>query len=98
MTKGVTNASAFAAQAAASAAVAGLTLSEVQLSRLARRGSGSPSRSVPAGFREPFGESFYQSISPALMILSSDIAWLARVEKVNLFEETLETPSFPLAR
>jgi diphosphomevalonate decarboxylase len=46
------SASAFAALAASSAAAAGLTLSEEQLSRLARRGSGSASRSVPAGFVE----------------------------------------------
>ena len=46
------SAAAFAALALASSHAAGLTLSEVQLSRLARRGSGSASRSIPSGFVE----------------------------------------------
>lgn len=46
------SAAAFAALALASAAAAGLALSEADLSRLARRGSGSACRSVPAGFVE----------------------------------------------
>ncbi|MBI5824697.1 MAG: diphosphomevalonate decarboxylase [Chloroflexi bacterium] len=46
------SAAAFAALALASSRAAGLTLSEAQLSRLARRGSGSASRSIPAGFVE----------------------------------------------
>lgn len=41
---------AFAALSVAAAAAAGLDLDETALSRLARRGSGSASRSVPAGF------------------------------------------------
>ncbi len=44
------SASAFAALSVAAAAAAGLSLDEAALSRLARRGSGSASRSVPAGF------------------------------------------------
>jgi diphosphomevalonate decarboxylase len=44
--------SAFAALALAAAAAAGLRLAEPDLSRLARRGSGSASRSVPPGFVE----------------------------------------------
>jgi diphosphomevalonate decarboxylase len=44
--------SGFAALALAAAAAAGLNLDEPALSRLARRGSGSASRSVPAGFVE----------------------------------------------
>lgn len=44
--------SAFAALALAASAAAGLQLDEAALSRLARRGSGSASRSVPAGFVE----------------------------------------------
>jgi len=44
--------SAFAALALAASAAAGLALDEAALSRLARRGSGSASRSVPAGFVE----------------------------------------------
>ncbi len=46
------SASAFAALAVASAAAAGLHLDEAELSRLARTGSGSACRSVPAGFVE----------------------------------------------
>ncbi len=46
------SAAAFAALALASSHAAGLTLSEAQLSRLARRGSGSASRSIPSGFVE----------------------------------------------
>lgn len=44
--------SAFAALALAASAAAGLALDETALSRLARRGSGSASRSVPGGFVE----------------------------------------------
>ncbi len=44
------SASAFAALSLAGAAAAGLDLTEADLSRLARRGSGSASRSVPGGF------------------------------------------------
>lgn len=46
------SAAAFAALALASSQAAGLTLSEAQLSRLARCGSGSASRSIPSGFAE----------------------------------------------
>ncbi|HEY2982279.1 MAG TPA: diphosphomevalonate decarboxylase [Anaerolineales bacterium] len=46
------SASAFAALALAAVRAAGLELSEPELSRLARRGSGSACRSVPAGFVE----------------------------------------------
>jgi diphosphomevalonate decarboxylase len=46
------SAAAFAALALASSRAAGLTLSEADLSRLARRGSGSACRSVPGGFVE----------------------------------------------
>jgi diphosphomevalonate decarboxylase len=46
------SASAFAALALAASKAAGLNLSERDLSRLARRGSGSAARSVPAGFVE----------------------------------------------
>lgn len=44
------SASAFAALSLAASRAAGLALDEVALSRLARRGSGSACRSVPAGF------------------------------------------------
>ncbi|RMF00553.1 MAG: diphosphomevalonate decarboxylase [Chloroflexi bacterium] len=46
------SAAAFAALAVAGAAAAGLPPVEARLSRLARRGSGSASRSVPSGFCE----------------------------------------------
>ena len=46
------SASAFAALAVAASKAAGLELDEASLSRLARRGSGSACRSVPAGFVE----------------------------------------------
>ena len=46
------SASAFAALALAGSKAAGLSLSEPELSRLARRGSGSASRSIPSGFVE----------------------------------------------
>ena len=46
------SASAFAALALAASKAAGLSLAEADLSRLARRGSGSASRSIPGGFVE----------------------------------------------
>ena len=46
------SAAAFAALALAASKAAGLDLSESELSRLARRGSGSAARSIPAGFVE----------------------------------------------
>jgi diphosphomevalonate decarboxylase len=46
------SASAFAALALAGSTAAGLRLSEQELSRLARRGSGSAARSIPSGFVE----------------------------------------------
>src|SRR5919108_1974608 len=46
------SASAFAALALAGSKAAGLNLGEPELSRLARRGSGSASRSIPSGFVE----------------------------------------------
>ncbi len=63
------SASAFAALALAATQAAGLGLSEAELSRLARRGSGSASRSVPGGFVEWYAgntdeESFAESIAP----------------------------------
>ena len=63
------SASAFAALSLAAAAALGLELDEAALSRLARRGSGSACRSVPAGFVEWMPEdtepsSFAHTIAP----------------------------------
>lgn len=64
------SASAFAALAMAASHAIGLNLHEKDLSRLARRGSGSASRSIPNGFVEwqagtSDADSFAFSISPA---------------------------------
>ena len=64
------SASGFAALAVAASTAAGMTLSEAELSRLARRGSGSACRSVPDGFVEwemgtDDATSFARSIAPA---------------------------------
>ena len=63
------SASAFAALSLAASAAAGLQLSERELSRLARTGSGSACRSVPGGFvewqaGESDADSFAFSIAP----------------------------------
>lgn len=63
------SASAFAALAVATAAAAGLQLTERDLSRLARRGSGSACRSIPGGFVEWLpgdtdGDSYAYSLAP----------------------------------
>ncbi len=63
------SASAFAALALAAARALGLELTEPELSRLARRGSGSACRSIPAGFVEwnagsTDQDSFARSIAP----------------------------------
>jgi diphosphomevalonate decarboxylase len=56
------SASAFAALTVAGAAAAGLSLTEQELSALARRGSGSAARSIPAGFVEwPVSDSSEES-------------------------------------
>ncbi|MFN8435145.1 MAG: diphosphomevalonate decarboxylase [Anaerolineales bacterium] len=64
------SAAAFAALAMAASKAAGLDLSEPELSVLARRGSGSASRSIPAGFVEwkmgnAESDSYAFSIAPA---------------------------------
>jgi len=64
------SAAAFAALAAAGSQAFGLDLSEKELSMLARRGSGSASRSIPGGFVEwhagiKNSDSFAESITPA---------------------------------
>lgn len=64
------SASAFAALSLAASKAIGLDLSEKDLSRLARRGSGSACRSIPGGFVEWFAgksdsDSYAESIAPA---------------------------------
>ncbi|MDP2964649.1 MAG: diphosphomevalonate decarboxylase [Pelolinea sp.] len=64
------SASGFAALAAAGSKAFGLDLSEKELSMLARRGSGSASRSIPDGFVEwhagkKDADSYAESIAPA---------------------------------
>jgi diphosphomevalonate decarboxylase len=64
------SAAAFAALAAAGSQAFGLALTEKELSMLARRGSGSASRSIPGGFVEWHAgkydsDSFAESIAPA---------------------------------
>jgi diphosphomevalonate decarboxylase len=61
------SASAFAALALASSRAAGLELSEADLSRLARTGSGSASRSIPGGFVEwHYGTDHISSFSESI--------------------------------
>ena len=64
------SASGFAALTVAACAAAGLDLTERELSALARRGSGSASRSVPGGYSEWLmgrgnARSFARSVAPA---------------------------------
>lgn len=64
------SAAAFSALAAVATKAAGLSLSERELTRLARLGSGSASRSIPAGFVEwrngrTDAESYAYTIAPA---------------------------------
>ena len=64
------SASAFAALSLAASKAIGLDLSEKELSRLARRGSGSACRSIPDGFVEWYPgtndeDSYAESIAPA---------------------------------
>jgi diphosphomevalonate decarboxylase len=63
------SASAFAALTLAASRAAGIVLTQRELSRLARRGSGSASRSIPGGFVEWYmgksdNESYAESIAP----------------------------------
>ncbi|HEX9618377.1 MAG TPA: diphosphomevalonate decarboxylase [Anaerolineales bacterium] len=81
------SASAFAALSLAASAAAGLDLSEADLSRLARRGSGSACRSVPGGFVEwQAGESDETSYAfsiapPDFWELADCIAVVSRAHK-----------------
>ncbi len=64
------SASAFAALTVAAVRAAGIEMTEKDLTRLARRGSGSAARSIPAGFVEWYRgdtdrESYAASIAPA---------------------------------
>ena len=81
------SASAFAALALAATRTAGITLNEQELSRLARRGSGSACRSIPGGFVEwragkDASDSFAASIvPPEHWDLSDCIAIVSTVHK-----------------
>ncbi len=81
------SASAFAALAMAAAHAAALDLSERELSRLARRGSGSACRSIPGGFVEWFAgateeDSYAVSIAgPQQWALADCIAIVSEVHK-----------------
>ncbi len=83
------SASAFAALALAAPRAAGLDLSEAELSRLARRGSGSACRSIPGGFVEwaagsTDADSFATSIaSPDHWPLVDVIAILSTAHKMT---------------
>jgi diphosphomevalonate decarboxylase len=64
------SAAAFAALTVAAVRAAGIEMSEKDLSRLARRGSGSAARSIPAGFVEWYrgkedADSYAMTIAPA---------------------------------
>jgi diphosphomevalonate decarboxylase len=81
--------SAFAALALASSRAAGLNLSEANLSRLARRSSGSACRSIPGGFVEwaagtDDGDSYSISIaSPEFWDLADCIAIISDEQKTT---------------
>lgn len=99
------SASAFAALSLSASAAAGLSLTEQELSRLARRGSGSASRSVPGGFVEwRAGEddesSYAFSIAPAdHWDLVDCIAVISQAEKtVGSTEGHALAASSPLQR
>jgi diphosphomevalonate decarboxylase len=97
------SASAFAALALAATQAAGLGLSEAELSRLARRGSGSASRSVPGGFVEWYAgdtdeSSFAESIaSPDHWALADCVAIVsAGYKKTGSTEGHALAPTSPL--
>jgi diphosphomevalonate decarboxylase len=81
------SASAFAALALAASAAAGLSLPEKDLSRLARTGSGSACRSIPAGFTEWLpgtsdDDSYAVSLAPPdHWDLVDNVAIISRVHK-----------------
>ena len=83
------SASAFAALSLAASAAAGLRLTERDLSRLARRGSGSACRSIPGGFvewqaGENDADSYAFSIAPAEhWELSDCVAIVSRAHKTT---------------
>lgn len=75
------SASAFAALSLAGAAAAGLALTEAELSALARRGSGSAARSVPAGFVEWEAEVAVSIAPPDHWALADVVALLSTAHK-----------------
>jgi hypothetical protein len=72
------SAAAFAALALAGSKAAGLDLSEPELSVLARRGSGSAARSIPAGFVEwQMGKDESRFLRFSIAPLTIGIWWIA---------------------
>jgi len=97
------SASGFAALTMAAAVAVGLALDEPQLSRLARRGSGSACRSIPGGFVEWYAgrddqSSYAASIAPpGHWALSDCIAVVSQVHKpVGSMEGHVLADSSPL--
>ncbi len=97
------SAAAFSALALAASKAIGLEMNEKDLTRLARRGSGSASRSVPDGFvewlpGETDGDSYAVSIAPASHWDLVDIIAIVKagVKKVGSTEGHNIAPSSPL--
>ncbi|GAK30385.1 diphosphomevalonate decarboxylase [Weissella oryzae SG25] len=67
------SASAFAALAGAASKAAGLSLSPIELSRLARQGSGSASRSIYGGFA--IWERGYDDLSSYARSINEEVSW-----------------------
>ncbi len=83
------SASGFAALTLAAAAASGLSLSERELSILARRGSGSACRSIPAGFVEWLAgttdaDSYAERLAPADHWEIADVAVLVTAEEKSV--------------
>lgn len=75
------SASAFAALSVAGATAAGLALTERELSALARRGSGSAARSIPAGFVQWDDEFAFSIAPPEHWALADVVAVISKAHK-----------------